>query len=99
MKNQRTLLLLSVFFLVTASALAQVGMTERDLSKLGSQQTGSMGKINADASDILNQMGSSSFSERSMPIEGAIEPSQYIVGPNDLFTLGFYGYIDWKSVV
>lgn len=93
MKNQRTLLLLSVFFLVTASALAQVGMTERDLSKLGSQQTGSMGKINADASDILNQMGSSSFSERSMPIEGAIEPSQYIVGPNDLFTLGIYGYI------
>ena len=93
MKNQRTLLLLSVFFLVTASALAQVGMTERDLSKLGSQQTGSMGKINADASDILNQMGSSSFSERSMPIEGAIEPEDYVVGPNDLFTLGIYGYI------
>jgi len=93
MKNQRTLLLFSVFFLVTASALAQVGMTERDLSKLGSQQTGSMGKINADASDILNQMGSSSFSERSMPIEGAIEPEDYVVGPNDLFTLGIYGYI------
>jgi polysaccharide export outer membrane protein len=93
MKIQKTFLICVILLLVTARCIAQIGMTEKDLSRLGSQQTGSMGKINADASDILNQMSSTSYSERSMPIEGAIEPGDYIVGPNDLFTLGIYGYI------
>ncbi len=93
MKIYKSIPFLFAVLFSSAIATAQVGLTEKDLSKLGSQQTGSVGKINADASDLLNQMGSTSFSERSMPIEGAIEPNDYIVGPNDLFTLGIYGYI------
>ncbi|MBK8983427.1 MAG: polysaccharide biosynthesis/export family protein [Ignavibacteria bacterium] len=51
--------------------------------------------INADAPDIFDQLSSqNTYTTRSMPIEGAIDPDVYIVGPNDLFTLGLYGYIN-----
>ena len=93
MTFHRIILFLIAVLLSSAGAIAQVGLTEKDLSKLSSQQVGTVGKINADASDLLSQMGSPSFTERSMPIEGVIEPNDYIVGPNDLFTLGIYGYI------
>ncbi|HAY33049.1 MAG TPA: SLBB domain-containing protein [Ignavibacteria bacterium] len=66
------------------------------LSKI-MNRSGTTGKvgINADAPDIFNQLSSqNSFTAKSIPIEGAIDPDVYIVGPNDLFTLGLYGYIN-----
>jgi len=60
-------------------------------------RSGTNGKvgINADAPDIFDQLNSqNTYTTRSMPIEGAIDPDVYIVGPNDLFTLGLYGYIN-----
>jgi len=56
--------------------------------------------INADAPDIFNQLESqNTFSTKSVPIEGAIDENKYIVGPNDLFTLGIYGYINQQLPV
>lgn len=52
-------------------------------------------RVNSDAPDILNQIQStSSFSTKSVPLEGAIDADKYIVGTNDLFSLGLYGYIN-----
>ncbi|MBS1517386.1 MAG: SLBB domain-containing protein [Bacteroidetes bacterium] len=65
-------------------------------SNYGSERVG----INADAPDIFDQLQSqNTFSNRSIPIEGAINPDLYIVGPNDLFTLGLYGYINQQIPV
>ena len=56
--------------------------------------------INADAPDIFNQLESqNTFTSKSVPIEGAIDENKYIVGPNDLFTLGLYGYINQQMPV
>lgn len=55
----------------------------------------SKSSINADAPDIFNQLsGQNTYTSRSVPIESAINADYYIVGPNDLFTLGLYGYIN-----
>ncbi|MFZ1322252.1 MAG: SLBB domain-containing protein [Ignavibacteria bacterium] len=63
------------------------------LNKSGSQNTNT--GINADAPDIFDQIGSqNTFTTKSIPIEGAIDPDVYVVGPNDLFTVGLYGYIN-----
>ncbi|MDQ3021694.1 MAG: SLBB domain-containing protein [Bacteroidota bacterium] len=51
--------------------------------------------VNADAPDLFNQIqGQNTFSTQSVPLESAIDGNNYIVGPNDLFTLGLYGYIN-----
>ncbi len=56
---------------------------------------GMSNKINADAKDLLNEVNTpqSTFASKTVPIEGAISPTMYTVGPNDLFTLGIYGYV------
>ncbi|MBL0108981.1 MAG: hypothetical protein IPP52_17310 [Ignavibacteria bacterium] len=60
------------------------------LNKSGVPNTSS--SINADAPDLFSKLeGQNTFSNRSVPIEGAIDPNKYIVGPNDIFSLGLYG--------
>lgn len=61
-----------------------------------SQQNYQGFEINSDLSDILksNQFQSQNFSNQTFPIEGAVDLNSYIVGPNDVFTLGIYGYIN-----
>lgn len=90
-----------VFFINAIDINAQFKSKENDdedpmskiLNKSGNQnaRTG----INADAPDIFDQIGSqNTFTTKSIPIEGAIDPDVYVVGPNDLFTVGLYGYIN-----
>lgn len=63
------------------------------LSKPGTAET--KGGINADAPDLFDQLDNqNTFTTKSVPIEGAIDADKYIVGPNDLFTLGLYGYLN-----
>ncbi|MBV6479458.1 MAG: hypothetical protein HGGPFJEG_02232 [Ignavibacteria bacterium] len=90
------------FLLFSINVNAQFKSREKDseedplrklLSKSSDTQKGY--SINADAPDVLNQIGSqNTFSTKTVPIEGAIDADKYIVGPNDLFTLGLYGYIN-----
>lgn len=51
-------------------------------------------RINADAPDILGSLQNYSFQNTTFPVEGAINADVYIVGPNDLFNFGIYGYIN-----
>jgi len=53
-------------------------------------------RVNQDAYDILNsiQPVSNLSNIKSLPLESAINPEKYFVGPNDQFVLGIYGYIN-----
>lgn len=51
-------------------------------------------RINADAPDILGSLQNYSFQNTTFPVEGAVNPDVYVVGPNDLFNFGIYGYIN-----
>lgn len=94
------LLLLIVFF--AADSYSQFKSKEKDseedpmnkiLNRSGTSNTGT--SINADAPDLFNQLESqNTFKTKTVPIEGAIDADKYFVGPNDLFTLGLYGYIN-----
>ena len=55
-------------------------------------------RVNADAMDLINQFnmqsGYSMGPPKQIPIDKTINPHKYIVGPNDIFTLGLYGYLN-----
>ncbi len=51
-------------------------------------------KINADAPDLMSQFNSQNIQQKSFPVDKAVDPEKYIVGPNDMFNLGIYGYIN-----
>lgn len=51
-------------------------------------------KVNADSPDLLNQFNNQSTQNRTFAVDKAVNPDKYIVGPNDLFSLGLYGYIN-----
>ncbi|MDZ4713761.1 MAG: SLBB domain-containing protein [bacterium] len=106
MKNAKLIILL-ILFLICSDAYSQFKSKERELeddpmskilnkSNSGTTKTG----INADAPDLFNQIqGQNTFTTKSVPIEGAIDSRKYIVGPNDLFTIGLYGYVNQQIPV
>lgn len=52
-------------------------------------------KVNADASDLINQISSPYNPQiKSIPVDRAINADRYIVGPNDVFNLSIFGYIN-----
>lgn len=51
--------------------------------------------INADMTDIFTQISTpSGMNMPGTPMEGTIDPTSYIIGPNDLFVFGLYGYVN-----
>lgn len=56
--------------------------------------TSSPTKINADAPQLFGAISDGNVHSKTTPIEGIIKGTDYIVGPNDLFTLGLYGFIN-----
>jgi len=51
-------------------------------------------KINADAPSLFGSISDGNVLSKTTSIEGALKPNEYIVGPNDLFTLGLYGFVN-----
>ncbi|HEX2786578.1 MAG TPA: SLBB domain-containing protein [Ignavibacteria bacterium] len=51
-------------------------------------------KINADAPELFGSISDGNVHDKTVPLEGAINPQTYIVGPNDLFNLGLYGFVN-----
>ncbi|HEY5536966.1 MAG TPA: SLBB domain-containing protein [Ignavibacteria bacterium] len=78
-----------VFFLIISSLTAQDQKTTNTSSNL---------KINSDGLDILsnlqNQNPYNSANFKLIALEGAINSDTYLVGPNDQFEVGLYGYIN-----
>lgn len=97
-----SILLILGYLLINSISYSQFKSKEKEkeddpLNKIlnKSDVTSSRSGINADAPDLFNQIqGQNTFTTKSVPIEGAIDSKKYIVGPNDLFTLGLYGYIN-----
>jgi protein involved in polysaccharide export with SLBB domain len=90
-----------IIIILLATAFCQNIYAQRDITNTNSQNTSSNNsnntnfKINADAPDIINQFSNSSnIQYKSFPIDKAINPDNYIVGPNDMFNLSIYGYIN-----
>jgi protein involved in polysaccharide export with SLBB domain len=52
------------------------------------------GRINADAPQLFGSISDANVHSRTTPVEGVIKSNEYIVGPNDLFTLGLYGFVN-----
>ncbi len=96
------IILLFIFLLAAFNAYSQFKSKEKEnnedplnriFGKSGTSESNA--KINADAPDIFNQIqDQNTFRSKSVPLEGAIDANKYIVGTNDLFTLGLYGYIN-----
>lgn len=51
-------------------------------------------KINADAPQLFGSISEANVHSKTTPVEGVIKGNEYIVGPNDLFTLGLYGFVN-----
>jgi len=54
-------------------------------------------RINSDASDILSSLNQQQFQSSphmTVVVDKAVDPNKYIVGPNDVFSLGIYGYLN-----
>ncbi len=102
----KLILITVILVLFSATSYSQFKSKEKDseenpLNKLlNRNSTTSNPGINADAPDIFSELeGQNTYRSKSVPIEGAIDPNKYIVGPNDLFTLGLYGYINQQVPV
>lgn len=54
----------------------------------------SPGKINADAPQLFGSISDANVHSKTTPVEGVIKSNEYVVGPNDLFTLGLYGFVN-----
>ena len=99
MKKIKIIFLLLMMVTFSTASYSQFKSKDKDkeedpmnklLNKSGVPNTSS--SINADAPDIFSKLeGQNTFKNRSVPIEGAIDPNKYIVGPDDVFSLGLYG--------
>jgi polysaccharide biosynthesis/export protein len=87
------------YFELSAQITNNQTTTQRSTSTSSANFTNSVSsspqlKINGDMSDILLQTGNQPMLTPGVPIEGTINADKYIVGPNDLFMLGIYGYVN-----
>lgn len=94
--NSLKTILILVLSLYTSYAFAQKDEDPFEKYKSSSSSTTSPGSfsINADAPELFGSISDGNVHDKTVPLEGAINPQTYIVGPNDLFTLGLYGYIN-----
>lgn len=87
--------LILVLSLYSSIALAQKDNDPFEKLKTQSSSTPSSNmKINADAPELFGSISDGNVHDKTVPLEGAINPQTYIVGPNDLFNLGLYGFVN-----
>ena len=67
-------------------------LNTRDIQSQQSQQTTNV-KVNADIPDLMTALKNLPV-PTTLALEGAINPDKYIIGPNDLFLLGIYGFVN-----
>ena len=88
-----TLLLLTVSYVYSQNINNQQGQNPY----LGNNQANSNLKVNSDAGDVLgalNQQQIQNTQFKTVIVDKAVDKNKYIVGPNDVFSLGIYGYIN-----
>ncbi|HWQ82399.1 MAG TPA: SLBB domain-containing protein, partial [Ignavibacteria bacterium] len=51
-------------------------------------------KINADSPELMSQFNTQNVQQKTFPVDKAVNPDYYTVGPNDMFNLGIFGYMN-----
>jgi polysaccharide biosynthesis/export protein len=99
MKN-RLFITAILLFLVVTNSFAQIiqQQNQQTTQQQTNQQSGLGGtnlKVNTDAQDVLGQINMQSpMQQKTYAIDKAVNPDEYIIGPNDMFNLGIYGYLN-----
>ncbi len=101
MNMKRIALLIVLLLAIACHANAQLGQqsdqqSDDPLQQMMQQQGGQIpsSRINADAPELFGSFTDANVHSQLTPLEGAIDPDKYIVGPNDLFNFGIYGYLN-----
>ena len=82
-------------FLITAFVLFSIFTVNIAQTQVNLPNTNQGFNINADMTDIFTQISTpSGMNMPGTPMEGTIDPTSYIIGPNDLFVFGLYGYVN-----
>ncbi|MCU0372625.1 MAG: SLBB domain-containing protein [Ignavibacteria bacterium] len=97
MKN-RLFITAILSFLIGANCFAQIIQQNQQTQQTTTQSNVPSSqnlKINTDAPDLLSQFSMQSpIQQQTFAIDKAVNPNNYIVGPNDVFNLGLYGSIN-----
>ena len=102
--TMKRFIFLMITILIVNNGFAQLGQNQNSddpLQQMMQQQGGQLPstKINADAPELFGSISEGNVHSQLTPLEGAIEPDKYIVGPNDLFNFGIFGYINQQVPV
>lgn len=90
-----------VFSQNTTNQPSSIQQQQQQLQQMSQSSSNNM-RINSDAADILgslNQQQLQSSQYKTVVVDKAVDPSKYIVGPNDVFSLGIYGYLNQQIPV
>ena len=83
------------FLIYAGFSFSQIKQEEDPFEQmLGRSQQIPSSRINADAPELFGSITDANVYDQLVPLEGVIDADKYIVGPNDLFNLGIYGYIN-----
>jgi len=90
---------IKVFFLIAVfisanSSFSQIEQDDPFEKMLGKTQKMPTSRINADAPELFGSITDANVYDQLVPLEGVVNADKYIVGPNDLFNLGVYGFIN-----
>ena len=90
---------IKVFFLIAViisanSSFSQIEQDDPFEKMLGKTQEMPTSRINADAPELFGSITDANVYDQLVPLEGVVNADKYIVGPNDLFNLGVYGFIN-----
>ncbi len=100
MKNKQFLTFIILMLFSAFNTFAQINQSttqntqNSNLNTSTSNQGNVNFKINSDAPELLNQFNTQSTQQKTFPVDKAINPDEYLVGPNDMFNFGIYGYIN-----
>lgn len=104
MKNKQILMIILITLFSAINAFAQINQTNTN-NTTTNQQTSTQNtynpnqgnlnlKVNSDAPDLMSQFSSQNSQQRTFAVDKAVNPDLYLIGPNDMFSLGLYGYIN-----
>ena len=94
MKKYIKILLFSLILFYSGLSISQEKDEDPFEQMLGRTQQIPSSRINADAPELFGSITDANVYDQLVPLEGVIDADKYIVGPNDLFNLGIYGYIN-----
>ncbi len=87
-----------ILFIFSNNIIAQKNTTNQQNQSQNTNLDNGNQRVNADAQDLINQFnmqsGYSLGPPKQIPIDRTVNPNNYVVGPNDIFTLGMYGYLN-----